>query len=545
MSFLGLFYNGESRKFVDYNLKFIGFTVVLCFFLTFISAQPASAQTIAVDPTSFDYSAIFVGNSSASQIFVIRNTGKGERRVIGIALTDTSNYSLNLNAGGASACGSTTPKIKKDSNCTVGVTFNPTEIGILDAILKVTSDDKDVNQFDADLTGRGITAGDTDADGMSDGWEQWIIDANPNDDINTIEDVLPDDDFDDDGVSNLNEFINGSNPINSRPDTAVLLLPVDGMTEVTLTPQLETEAFGDPEADGHFLTRWQISTDPNFADEGQLVLDLESDMYLTSIVVPDLVLYLNTEYFWRAAFSDSAGQISAWPDMPFSFTTVDVDESDSNLNGIPDNQEVACSVLFGKEEVPANTICINSAMGDGLLGLEGSTNVSSIEAYRSVDPADITDELSGFELELGLMSFKAVCDDVGDTIEVIYHLSETIPTSSRLFKWHPIDGWREHVNAEFLPDGKSVLVRITDGGNGDLDNVANGVVIDPSGVGTQLSAGGVAPIGGGGDDKYNFTCFITTARIETSITRDLFALILVLGCGIFILHKIRKRPLRL
>ena len=79
---------------------------------------------------------------------MITNIGKGDLKVTGIALTDTSNYSLNLNAGGANACGSTTPKIKEDENCTVGVTFNPTKLGVIDGMLTVTSDDKDDNQFD-------------------------------------------------------------------------------------------------------------------------------------------------------------------------------------------------------------------------------------------------------------------------------------------------------------------------------------------------------------------------------------------------------------
>jgi hypothetical protein len=250
-------------------------------------------------------------------------------------------------------------------------------------------------------------------------------------------------------------------------------------------------------------------------------------------------------YFWRAAFSDSAGQISAWPDEPFSFTTVDVDESDSNLNGIPDDQEADCSQLFGEKELPANTMCVNSATGGGQIGLEGSTNVTSIEACISVDPNDITDALSGFELELGLMSFKAACDNVGDTIEVIFHLSETIPANSRLFKWHPIDGWREHVNTEFLPDGRSVLIRITDGGDGDLDGVANGVVIDPSGVATPAAVGGASSAGGGDDGNYDFTCFIETARFTSPLKIEWLALILLMGCGIFVLHKIRKKSLKL
>ena len=53
---------------------------------------------------------------------------------------------------------------------------------------------------------------DSDNDAMSDSWERLIIDFDPNDTISGIEDVLPGDDFDGDGLSNLEEFIGGSGP---------------------------------------------------------------------------------------------------------------------------------------------------------------------------------------------------------------------------------------------------------------------------------------------------------------------------------------------
>jgi hypothetical protein len=54
---------------------------------------------------------------------------------------------------------------------------------------------------------------DSDGDGMADAFEQQIIDADPGDDIATLEDVLPDHDFDGDGESNLEEWQYGSSPV--------------------------------------------------------------------------------------------------------------------------------------------------------------------------------------------------------------------------------------------------------------------------------------------------------------------------------------------
>ena len=51
---------------------------------------------------------------------------------------------------------------------------------------------------------------DSDNDGIEDAWEQQIIDADPNDDIHNISDVLAEDDFDNDNMSNLAEYLRGT-----------------------------------------------------------------------------------------------------------------------------------------------------------------------------------------------------------------------------------------------------------------------------------------------------------------------------------------------
>lgn len=56
------------------------------------------------------------------------------------------------------------------------------------------------------------TITDADNDGLPDEWEQQIIDADTNDAIDTIADVLPEDDFDGDGFTNTQEFTGDTDP---------------------------------------------------------------------------------------------------------------------------------------------------------------------------------------------------------------------------------------------------------------------------------------------------------------------------------------------
>jgi YD repeat-containing protein len=114
-----------------------------------------SAQKISVSPSSKDFGSVNVGSSSTPQTFKISNTGTANLHVSGMALSDTTNYSFNTN-GGSNPCGSTTPTITPNSNCTVAVTFSPSSAGPKDANLTISSDDPDTPTLNLPLSGIGI-----------------------------------------------------------------------------------------------------------------------------------------------------------------------------------------------------------------------------------------------------------------------------------------------------------------------------------------------------------------------------------------------------
>lgn len=66
---------------------------------------------------------------------------------------------------------------------------------------------------------------DVDGDGMPDAWEQQIVDASPVDPLTNSASVLPGDDFDNDRLSNFDEYRTGTNPTTN--DAAALLIWIE------------------------------------------------------------------------------------------------------------------------------------------------------------------------------------------------------------------------------------------------------------------------------------------------------------------------------
>jgi uncharacterized protein YcnI len=292
---------------------------------------------------------------------------------------------------------------------------------------------------------------------------------------------------------------------NCTPDKPTLLTPANGAGDVSRTPTLTTIAYSDPQScSTHWKTRWQISENQNFNGLTFNANTINND--LTSLQVSKLVLKPNTTYYWRVRYWGDTGNQSAWSDA-FSLTTEDAIE-DQDSNGIPDDQEVDGSVDLDNNGIPdrdENHIrSVNTAVGEAQMGVSRSTNVNDIEAVEAVDQAVIDDtENRPDGMPVGLLSFRLKVDNVGDTATVIVYLSKPLKSGTKWHSYEPIAGWQdysEHVTIS--ADRKSVTLELKDGGFGDADGIANGVIVDPSGPGTTSSGSGGS--GGGG-------CFIDTA----------------------------------
>ena len=375
---------------------------------------------------------------------------------------------------------------------------------------------------------------------MPDGWEdRYGLDPKTDD---------AGDDPDGDGLTNLEEYNLGRHPTNVEPDTPVLYLPVDTAIMVELTPQLQTHSFTDADGYGHGLTQWQIGkpsgtpetcSEESFTNADYIVFNAVSNTQLTLFNVPDLLLDVGgAVYCWRARFTDTGNATSNWAD-PFIFSTILESEDDQNFNGIPDDQEADCSKIFDivtPDEVPPDTVCVNTQVGNAQIGIQPSTNVVGIAAFQSVNPQTIPENLKGVELLFGLMSFKAEVDQVGDIMEIIYHSSEPLPAGAKCYKYDPINGWQDysaHIVA-ISPDRKSITLEYQDGGFGDLDGVANKFVIDPSGFGIGAPGNGGGGGGGGG-------CFVWSAANGFGMPEKALPSVLFLGILMIVLSKFRNK----
>ena len=368
--------------------------------------------------------------------------------------------------------------------------------------------------FDTDGDGIGNNAdSDDDNDLMPDQWElQYGL--NP-----LVWDASAD--ADRDGASNLAEFYAGTNPnpafTNLPPSAPEAVFPADQATDISLTTWLETAAFFDPDAeDSHAQTQWQVYR----AVDGVCVLDITSDVFLTDLDVPYMVLQEDQRYYWRARHFDRYGASSGWS-VEVEFLTRTIGR-DLNFNGIPDTQEVPDTTDLNVDGIPDNsqTQLVKSIVatdGGTLIALDATEDPDVIEivALDTVRPDTVTDYYGRPEnMPIGLIAYQLQIRNPGGTVAVAVCLSEPAPDDATWFKYDIINGWDDYRDeSDINADRDVVWVLLRDGGRGDSDGVANGLITDPAGLGIvpQMASSGAVVTVSGGSGGGGGGCFIATS----------------------------------
>jgi hypothetical protein len=156
----------------------------------------------------------------------------------------------------------------------------------------------------------------------------------------------------------------------------------------------------------------------------------------------------------------------------------------------------------------------------------------SIESVESEDPRqpDLYPNSKPQNMPFGILNIKIAVANPGDQAVVKLYFLEPVPATG---KWYEYDKAAERwidfsAYTVFANDRMSATLTLRDGGPGDSDGVANGVIIDPGGIGVaeNTPASSSAPQGGstpqGGSGGGGGGCFIgavnDSGRCESMIS---------------------------
>lgn len=348
-----------------------------------------------------------------------------------------------------------------------------------------------------------------------DGYAEVTTPDDPADDSNGDTTVNPNADSDNDGVpDNLDEC--PDDPLKIEPGTCgcgvldtdsdndgipdchdVLISPANGARDVSLSPVMEVEPFPRSQSmDADPVIVWQVSRDDTFTD---LLFEYTGALDVTSIRLPDFILDAYTTYYWRIRYGSGPWEVAG------EFTTGPDPIRDDDGNGIPDDQDITGTAVRANVITAGDNGKVLQSGQNGLqYSLLAGSEVETVERFRWQDAADFENVVSWpVDFAAGLLSFRLKLAAVGATANVTIGFSEKMAAGSQWWKTtvdQTVYDFDQY--AVFAEDMRSVTLTVTDGGTGDLDGVANGVIIDPGGIVRPETGGGNG--GGGGSSG----CFV-------------------------------------
>jgi hypothetical protein len=189
---------------------------------------------------------------------------------------------------------------------------------------------------------------------------------------------------------------------------------------------------------------------------------------------------LTNSTVYTAAIASSAGGLSASKTWDFKTIAASPDTDD---DGVPDNEDDHPGNK-GKGTPPSSRghgkflIDVTDTAAASLAFTEGMA-----ETDASLNQAGMP---SGYEFPDGLVSYQVIGVVPGSTIMVKVTFPSGIPAGSKVYKVGPA-GFKELGNPAI--QGHTVTLTLTDGGAGDSDGLANGVIVDPVGVAVPVASG--------------------------------------------------------
>jgi len=148
------------------------------------------------------------------------------------------------------------------------------------------------------------------------------------------------------------------------------------------------------------------------------------------------------------------------------------------------------------ETAYVDDLTIDSSTCDFETGPSVTTSTGTGDASFTIDTGNIGDISSVAEAALppagkpnldfthGFFSFDITGVGIGGTVIVTMTFPTPIPTNMRYWKYHDPEGWIDVTALVGSNDGDNVItLTLTDGGLGDDDGIADGVILDQGGPG--------------------------------------------------------------
>jgi hypothetical protein len=300
---------------------------------------------------------------------------------------------------------------------------------------------------------------------------------------------------------------------NQPPRQPNLKQPETGDASIDLEPELLGTAFSDgDQIDMHLRTRWRIEA----SGDGQVVMDMNCRGHnLTDLRVPGFILDPQSNYHLRVRYYDQSDAPSPWS-MPVSFSTV-ADPHDLNANRIPDSQEISFFIDLNADGIDdadqSSRIISILNYDDSLklgLGIESGGEAIGIRAVANVSPSTLPEPFfSPEEMAYGLLRYKITVPSPGREVGVIIYLSEPIDSETPWLRYDAIMGWEDISDKVLIDSGGTRITRyVTDGGPGDSDGAANGIIVDQCGPLTVENAAISGTESRTADGVDATTCFI-------------------------------------
>ncbi len=202
------------------------------------------------------------------------------------------------------------------------------------------------------------------------------------------------------------------------------------------------------------------------------------DSGTTAVFTPNCPLGFDTAYTATIAAGGSLAAPKVW-----KFTTIE-ESVDSDDDGCPDNEDDHPND-HGKATPP-------NPKGHGKWDIDVSSNPGAYlrEVTATSDTSariNQSGRSTGYEFKDGVVSYKIGGVPVGGTVSVTISPPSGIPAGSKVYR---ADSLGFHEEGGAVIHGNTITLALTDGGPGDGDGVANGVVTDPIGVASPAASSG-------------------------------------------------------